>query len=39
VRLDPASGYGLTDEGKNLVDALAPLSNWAQRWQRRAVGK
>jgi DNA-binding HxlR family transcriptional regulator len=39
VRLDPASGYALTEEGKSLIDALAPLSNWAQRWQRRATGK
>jgi DNA-binding HxlR family transcriptional regulator len=32
------SGYTLTEEGKSLIDALAPLSNWAQRWQRRATG-
>jgi DNA-binding HxlR family transcriptional regulator len=39
VRLDPASGYELTEEGKNLIDALAPLSNWARRWERRATRK
>jgi DNA-binding HxlR family transcriptional regulator len=39
VRRDPARGYGLTDEGKNLIDALAPLNDWARRWERRATRK
>jgi DNA-binding HxlR family transcriptional regulator len=39
VRLDTASGYGLTEEGKNLIHALAPLNDWARRWQRRAMPK
>jgi DNA-binding HxlR family transcriptional regulator len=39
VRLEPASGYRLKGEGKNLIHALAPLSNWARRWQRRATRK
>ena len=39
VRLDPASGYGLTQEGKNLIHALEPLSDWARRWQRRTMPK
>ena len=39
VRLGPASGYGLTQEGKRLIDALAPLSDWARRWERRAMPK
>jgi len=38
-RRSPASGYGLTQEGKRLIDALAPLSDWARRWERRAMPK
>jgi DNA-binding HxlR family transcriptional regulator len=37
VRLDPANGYGLTQEGDSLIRALAPLSDWARRWERRAT--
>jgi DNA-binding HxlR family transcriptional regulator len=39
VRLDPANGYGLTQEGDSLIRALAPLSDWARRWERRATRK
>ncbi len=39
VRLDPTSGYGLTEEGQTLIAALAPLSNWARRWERRSTRK
>jgi DNA-binding HxlR family transcriptional regulator len=28
-------GYGLTDEGAKLLEALAPLGLWAKRWARR----
>jgi DNA-binding HxlR family transcriptional regulator len=28
--------YALSDEGTELVRALAPLQNWAARWQARA---
>ncbi len=31
-------GYELTGEGKALLDALAPLHGWADRWGRRAGG-
>ncbi len=31
-------GYGLTDEGQRLVDALMPLSSWANRWASRIKG-
>lgn len=30
-----AGGYRLTDEGRRLVQALAPLSAWAARWGRK----
>ena len=30
VNLD-ADGYGLTAQGKDLIDALAPVTRWAQR--------
>jgi DNA-binding HxlR family transcriptional regulator len=30
-----AEAYVLTDEGRQLLAALAPLEAWAQRWARR----
>jgi DNA-binding HxlR family transcriptional regulator len=33
--LDPDGGYHLTDEGRSLLYALAPLEDWAKRWARR----
>jgi DNA-binding HxlR family transcriptional regulator len=29
-----ASGYRLTGEGRELLDALAPLGAWAKQWAR-----
>jgi DNA-binding HxlR family transcriptional regulator len=29
-------GYLLTGEGRRLLDAFGPLSEWAERWERRA---
>jgi DNA-binding HxlR family transcriptional regulator len=29
-------GYGLTAEGRVLLEAFAPLQEWAGRWERRA---
>jgi DNA-binding HxlR family transcriptional regulator len=29
-------GYVLTDEGRRLYDAYAPLNEWAERWALRA---
>ena len=29
-------GYSLTDEGRSLMSALAPLDSWAKRWARRS---
>jgi DNA-binding HxlR family transcriptional regulator len=31
-------GYVLTAEGRRLLDALSPISAWADRWARRAPG-
>jgi len=36
VGLDPGGGYALTREGRGLLEALAPLQGWAERWARRA---
>ena len=36
VTLAAEGGYRLTDEGLALVEALAPLHTWAERWRRRA---
>jgi DNA-binding HxlR family transcriptional regulator len=29
------SGYELTEEGRRLLSALAPVDDWAARWSRR----
>jgi len=29
-------GYRLTDAGETLLDSLAPLNSWAERWGERA---
>lgn len=35
--VEPAPrGYALTDEGRRLIDAYAPLNEWAERWAARA---
>jgi DNA-binding HxlR family transcriptional regulator len=31
-----ADGYRLSAEGKRLLDGLAPLQSWAERWASRA---
>lgn len=31
-----AGGYGLTEDGEELLRALAPLSRWAVRWGSRS---
>jgi DNA-binding HxlR family transcriptional regulator len=38
VVAEPAAGYRLTTEGRELLDALAPISAWAKRWAKR-VGR
>jgi len=37
VALDPGAGYALTREGRALLEALAPLQGWAERWARRGA--
>jgi len=32
IHLEQGEGYTLTGEGTQLLHALAPLSDWAQRW-------
>jgi DNA-binding HxlR family transcriptional regulator len=32
-----AGGYRLSDQGRELLEALAPLDAWARRWARRAA--
>lgn len=32
------AGYATTEAGRELCDALAPLSGWARRWSRRLGG-
>ena len=33
------SGYSLTADGRDLIDALHPLDAWAKRWARRTSAK
>lgn len=35
VSLD-SDGYGLTAQGRGLMEALAPLNRWAERWVPKA---
>ena len=37
VMATPGEGYSLTREGARLIDDLAPLDCWAQRWARRTA--
>jgi DNA-binding HxlR family transcriptional regulator len=30
-----AAGYGLSREGRQLLEAVAPIERWADRWARR----
>jgi DNA-binding HxlR family transcriptional regulator len=36
IVLGGKGGYELTREGRDLLDAFAPLDAWAERWRRRA---
>jgi DNA-binding HxlR family transcriptional regulator len=36
VASSQGGGYGLTDEGRTLIAALAPLDTWSKRWARRS---
>lgn len=37
VATSDGSGYGLTEEGHALLEALAPIDAWAKRWAKRAA--
>ncbi|HXO07042.1 MAG TPA: helix-turn-helix domain-containing protein [Solirubrobacteraceae bacterium] len=39
VATDPATGYHLSGDGRELLEALAPLDDWAKRWGRRSQGR
>jgi DNA-binding HxlR family transcriptional regulator len=36
VEQAPGQGYNLTPEGQALLEALKPLSTWADRWSARS---
>ena len=36
VTAEPSGGYGLTREGRELLNVLGPISSWAKRWAKRA---
>ena len=36
VTPEPSGGYGLTREGRELLNVLGPISSWAKRWAKRA---
>ena len=38
VAIDAEGGYRLSDEGDELLAALAPIEAWAARWAARASG-
>ena len=35
IEMVPASGYGLTDLGRELLETLLPLHRFAERWGKR----
>jgi DNA-binding HxlR family transcriptional regulator len=35
VTTEPAGGYQLSDDGRDLLQALAPIDSWAKRWAKR----
>jgi DNA-binding HxlR family transcriptional regulator len=37
VELGPASGYGLTPLGRELLETFLPLHHFAERWRKRAA--
>lgn len=38
VDVDAEGAYALTRHGRELLDALAPLNQWAGKWARRSGG-
>src|SRR4051812_17899966 len=39
VDAEAGGGYRLTNEGLQLLQALAPLEDWAERWARRTTAQ
>jgi len=37
IELAPASGYGLTPSGRELLETLLPLHRFAERWSKRGA--
>ena len=37
IELIPASGYGLTELGRELLETLLPLHRFAEHWSRRGT--
>jgi DNA-binding HxlR family transcriptional regulator len=37
VAAEAAGGYQLTNEGRSLLEALAPVDAWAKRWAKRTA--
>lgn len=37
IELVPASGYGLTELGRELLETLLPLHRFAERWGKRQI--
>jgi DNA-binding HxlR family transcriptional regulator len=37
IELVPASGYGLTESGQELLETLLPLHRFAERWGKRGL--
>ncbi len=35
VTVEGGEGYALSDDGRELLDALMPLHTWAERWRER----
>lgn len=35
VQIDAEGRYGLSEEGKKLLESLMPLQDWAKRWAER----
>jgi DNA-binding HxlR family transcriptional regulator len=38
VASEATGGYELTDEGRSLLELLAPVDAWAKRWAERTPG-
>lgn len=39
VVLEEPNGYALTGQGRQLLESLLPLHQWAERWQKRRMAK